>query len=106
MDGVIGLAEAPFSKEEWEEAVRVLACAFPEAGAWQDREVRTLLHGEVRDVDDRRHCAHLRATEFAANDMMTDVLESDEKSAVNVVLVCPGDNESQWSAALVSFRLG
>ena len=51
-DGVIGLAEALFSKEEWEEAVRVLERAF-EASGRQDREVRTLLLGEVRDVDPR-----------------------------------------------------
>lgn len=92
---IFGLLEATAS-EVWYRRASTCRVAGVENGAKR----------EVRDVDDRRHCAHLRATEFAANDMMTDVLESDEKSAVNVVLVCPGDNESQWSAALVSFRLG
>ena len=38
-DGAVGMAEALFKREEWEEAVRVLERAF-EAGGRQDREVR------------------------------------------------------------------
>ena len=38
-DGVIGLAEALFAREEWEEAVRLLSSAF-EASGRSDREVR------------------------------------------------------------------
>ena len=39
-DGAIGVAEAMFAREEWEEAVRVLERAF-EASGRQDREVRS-----------------------------------------------------------------
>ena len=59
-DGVIGLAEALFSKEEWEEAVRVLERAF-EASGRQDREVRTLLLCKVRDVDEQDRLRSINA---------------------------------------------
>ncbi|EJF60015.1 hypothetical protein DICSQDRAFT_88478 [Dichomitus squalens LYAD-421 SS1] len=102
-DGAIGVAEALFAKEEWEEAVRVLERAF-EASGRQDREIHQRLVKAQKLLKQSRQKDYYKVL-GVARDADTKAIKKAYRKAVLSAHPDKGGSEAKMAAVNEAYEV-
>ncbi|TFK85863.1 hypothetical protein K466DRAFT_587740 [Polyporus arcularius HHB13444] len=102
-DGVIGLAEALFAREEWEEAVRILSSAF-EASGRSDREIHQRLTKAQKLLKQSKQKDYYKVL-GVARDADTKTIKKAYRKAVLTAHPDKGGSEAKMAAVNEAYEV-